>query len=208
MIKIVGLTGRMSSGKSTAAEFFKQLGCEIIFADKLAKLVLNEQETILQIENFFGKEVFKADKISPTKLAKQCFKNNKNLSKLMSITHPKIAQKFSLALNKIKNKKQNTIVIYDAPLLLEAGIYKKMDKNILVVTDDAISLQRWKKKIKNNTHFQESDLQNRIQYQIESQKAKKLVDFIIDGNQDFSGVQKQVQAIYQKILASMTALGF
>ena len=194
----------MCSGKSTIADFFRQLGCKIISADELTKIVLREQEIVLQIEKYFGKEVLEEGKISFSKLAQQSFANSQNLAQLGNIMHPRIFQKFSQVLAIFKKKYPNKIVIYDAPLLLETEVYKKMDKTILVVTNYAITLQRWRQKIQQgNTHFQELDLQERIQYQIDPNEAKKLVDFIIDGNQNISGIQKQTKYIYEKFLVRL-----
>lgn len=199
-MKIIGLTGRMCSGKSTIANFFSQLGCVVIAADKLAKIVLATPETILEIKKTFGENVFENGKISFSKLAKESFSSNEAVIKLGAITHPKIAQRFLLEIQKVKKKNTDAIVIYDAPLLLETNAYQKMDKTILVITDYAIILERWRKKIiQGKTHLQEHDLQARIKYQIEPHKAKKMVDFIIDGNQDFGGIKQQVCTIYKKI---------
>jgi dephospho-CoA kinase len=201
-MKIIGLTGRMCSGKSTIANFFQVLGCSIIVADRLAKWVLKEKEILLEIKKKFGEEVFENEKISFSKLAEKSFANKKNVELLNSITHPRIAKIFSASIQDLKKNNDSQIVIYDAPLLIESGAYKSVDKTILVVTDELVIEERWRKKLaKQNTPFQISDLKTRLQYQIQPAAAKKMADFIIDGNQNLQGVKEQTLAIYQKLIA-------
>jgi dephospho-CoA kinase len=59
---IVGLTGGIGSGKSTAGDFFYELGIDIIDADEVAKKVLddNEKAKNLFIQNF-GNEFLNKD---------------------------------------------------------------------------------------------------------------------------------------------------
>ena len=201
-VKVIGLTGRMGSGKTTVASFFKELNYAIINADSLAKTILQEEETIKEIYKNFGKQVFNKGKIIPSLLGRIAFQDKTNTEKLNQITHPKIKKKFFQEVNRIKEKKKFNSIIYDAPLLLEAGAYKKMDKVILVITDYNIILQRWKKKIKKETVWKEEDLKQRIARQINPEEAKKFADFIVDGGKSLEGVKNQVLTIHQKLQKS------
>ena len=200
MIKIIGLTGRMCSGKTTIANFLKNLGCVVLSADFFAKEVLKNSGIILQLSNAFGKEIIENGKIIPAKLSKKAFASKENQQKLGSITHPLISEKFLKSVEKIKAKKEKKIIIYDAPLLLETNAYKKVEKIILVITPLEIIYQRWQEKIlKKDNQLKEEDLKKRIIYQITPEEAKKKADFLIDGSLSLEAVKKQVQKIYHKI---------
>ena len=56
-MKLVGLTGNIGSGKSTAASFFRELDYVVIGADLLAREVLQKKEVIEEVVASFGEQV-------------------------------------------------------------------------------------------------------------------------------------------------------
>ena len=98
-MKLVGLTGNIGSGKSTAASFFRELDYVVIGADLLAREVLQKKEVIEEVVASFGEQVLIQGKIQPTLLAKIVFHNKENVEKMNAISHPRIQE---MSLTKIK----------------------------------------------------------------------------------------------------------
>ena len=92
-MKIIGLTGGIGSGKSTVAQFLKELGAVVIDADKVGHEVLRSDAGVKQeVVAAFGKGVLTPDgSISRTKLGRTVFTNPESLPKLNMIMHPRIA---------------------------------------------------------------------------------------------------------------------
>ena len=62
MMIVVGLTGSMGTGKSTVANFFKELGAYIIDWDELAREVARPHlKAWEEIVEYFGKDIWKED---------------------------------------------------------------------------------------------------------------------------------------------------
>ena len=58
---MIGLTGGMASGKSTAAERLRELGAFVADADIISREVIDEPEVLERIREAFGPGVFNED---------------------------------------------------------------------------------------------------------------------------------------------------
>ena len=72
---IVGLTGGIGSGKSTAVKIFKELGIDSIDADDVAKNILdsNKNARKLFIKEFGDKYILKNNKINRESFKRRYF---------------------------------------------------------------------------------------------------------------------------------------
>ncbi|MFV0519431.1 MAG: dephospho-CoA kinase [Lachnospirales bacterium] len=138
---IIGVTGNSGSGKSF---LLKNLNIKktfyIIDADKIGHNVLYIEDCKKEIFDFFGDEVFKNGEIIRKILGDIVFKDKVKLDILTKITHKYILKEID---NKIfENFKLYDIIFIDAPLLVESGLYKKCDYNILIKAPFDIKLDR------------------------------------------------------------------
>ena len=70
----IGITGGIGSGKSTAADFFKDIGAKVFNADKEAKKHLKHTSSLQhKIINAFGNSVVENNKLNLKKLAEVAF---------------------------------------------------------------------------------------------------------------------------------------
>ena len=136
---IIGLTGGVACGKSSAVAYFIKYGATVIDADKISKEVSESKQIIDEICRQFGKDVASAGKLERKKLAKIVFGDKEKLEKLNSIMHPPIIEKIKAEIEKNREKK---LVIVDIPLLYEVGFEKYMDKVIVVSAPFEIQLSR------------------------------------------------------------------
>ncbi len=200
-MQLIGLTGNIGSGKSTVASFFKQLDYAVISADLLAREVLQKQEVIKEVVASFGRQVLIQGKINPTLLAKVVFQNKENVKKMNVISHPRIQNLSIEKIEKFYKKNEKIKIIYDAPLLIEAGVYSKMQAVILMITSFENILKRLNQKaLLKNARISEDSIKQRIQYQLKPEEAKKFVDFVIDNNTNLESIKLQVATIHKQLL--------
>lgn len=116
---VVGLTGGIGSGKSTATDWFSSQGVTVIDADVIARQVVAKgTETLKRIAEKFGDWVLtEAGELNRPELREYVFNQSNALVELESITHPAIREQAKLELQEAKS----AYVIISAPLLLEAA---------------------------------------------------------------------------------------
>jgi len=133
-MRIIGLCGRSGSGKSTVAGIYREMGCDIISADEVAREVMGVGSPCLaELADNYGKDIIKPDgSLDRRLLAGRAFAEKEKAVLLNSITHKYILQKIN---EKIKSSSAESIII-DAPLLFEAGLQDKCSAIIGVIAPD------------------------------------------------------------------------
>ena len=189
-IKVLGITGKVASGKSTVTRYVKKMkkGTLIIDADKIAKNIYKKDPEILEkLRQFFGEEIFDSeDNLIFKVLAEKVFSDKKELVKLNKLMFPLIRSEIENILN--KNHKRDYIII-DAAILFDCGLDDLCDYIIYVKN----SVRR-KRLFLKNKGFSDND----IELKIDGQKIKtdkKKIDFIINNDGSKNSLFKKVEKI-------------
>jgi dephospho-CoA kinase len=186
---ILGLTGSFGSGKSSVAAILKSYGAKIIDADKISHGLIKPGGKIYKkIINTFGPGILGKDKrIDRAKLAKVVFNDKELLKSLNTIMHPEIIR---IIKEKLKITASRVIVL-DAPLLIESGLTKLVDKTVVVKINKKQQLGRIQKKYS----LSKKDIIKRIRLQLPLSMKIRLADFIIDNSNTIEETKKQVAQI-------------
>lgn len=134
---LIGLTGGVATGKSTVAKMFQRCGAVVIDADELVREVVQpDKPAWREIVRRFGTAVLNSDKtINRQALGRIVFQNRAKLRQLERIIHPRVAREQTRLTRQATREDPHAVVVYDVPLLFEAGIDKRVD-NIIVVSAD------------------------------------------------------------------------
>jgi dephospho-CoA kinase len=197
-LRIIGLTGNIGSGKSTAADYFQALGAKIISADQLARDVVSvNQPAYLEIVQQFGKEILQPDlSINRKKLADIVFKNEERLNHLNRITHREIRKlKEKLTRTLYKSEPEST-VIYDVPLLFENDMQHSFQKTILITINPDIQIDRLVKGRQMNVN----DVKARLSHQMPQNEKIALADIVIENNTSTADLKSKIKGTFKEIL--------
>lgn len=137
---IIGLTGGIGSGKSTAAVCFRSLGIPVLDADTFAREAL-EPETPCYRKTLecFGEEYIKEDgTIDRKRLAETVFKDEKRRLELNGIIHPYVLDRMNEESRRIASQS----VIWEVPLLFESGFDRCCDITVAVCCREDLRIQR------------------------------------------------------------------
>jgi dephospho-CoA kinase len=142
-MKVCGLTGGVGMGKSTAAEFLRTRGVQMVDTDELARqLVQPGQAALAEIQTEFGKNIVTSDgRLRRDELAEIIFANAAARKKLETILHPRIRERW-LAQVEIWRKENRALAIVVIPLLFETRAESHFDKIICVVCSAPAQRQR------------------------------------------------------------------
>jgi dephospho-CoA kinase len=188
----VGILGSVGSGKSFAANIFRELGFNIFSADnEVANIYKNNKIVNKKISKFFKLKLYKG-KINKQDLRDSLKKNTNKFRFLNKIIHPIVRMKLALFLRKFK---KNKLVVLDIPLLVENKMFNFVDIFILIKTGSSSFLNRIKKRKNLDKKFL-----NILKKQQANEKSKEsYADFIIYNNSK-NKVRLQVKNIIDKIL--------
>lgn len=148
---VIGLVGRIASGKSTVARMFAEHGAEVIDADALAREVLEEPAVRQAVAARFGPDVVAEDgSLHRAKLAEQVFGPTAGhaaaLEALEAIVHPPVRRRIEARLDTIRKTEISgaapAIVVLDVPLLVQAGWAPHCDLLVRVDCADAVRAGR------------------------------------------------------------------
>lgn len=142
-MKIIGLTGGIASGKSTAARLLEELGAVVVDADQLAReAVMPGTAAHRAIIEGFGTQILLPDgSIDRKALGHIIFADPAARRRLEAITHPAIATLAGQRLAALRET-AGTAALYVAPLLFEAGVEGRVDEVWVVYVDRETQLAR------------------------------------------------------------------
>ncbi len=196
MLKI-GITGGISSGKTTVTEYLNKNKNVFIFnADKESKRHLKKSLSLQKkLTHIFSNKIINNKKIDFNLLAKEAFSNSTNHKILNGILWPEVYILINNAYKKAQNNNYNLFIV-DAALIFEANFSNFFDKTILLITNKE---KRIKRAVKRNNIPLES-IQNRMRLQMSDNKKKKLADIVIYNDKDLNSLYKKIDRLYIKLL--------
>ncbi len=142
-MKLLGLTGGIGMGKSTAADWLRQRGVAVVDTDLLARDVVEPGQPALDdIRRVFGAEMIAPDgRLRRDALATLVFTDEAKRRQLEAITHPRIRERWLAQAEhwRAEGKPLGVVVI---PLLFETGAEKSFDAILCVACTAATQRQR------------------------------------------------------------------
>lgn len=194
---LVGLTGGLATGKSTVARIFQDLGAIVLDADRLARqAVAPRKPAYRDIVKTFGRRVLCADgTLNRSILAEIVFRNPAKLRQLNAIVHPRVARYQAQLSRQIARNDPTALIIYDAPVLIEAGAHKRMDKIIVVTADQKTQIAR----LHARNGFSRAEALRRIRSQIPLRTKIRLADYRLDGTLPLQRLRREVAKIKKEL---------
>ena len=190
---LAGLTGGIATGKSTVARTFRQCGAVVIDADELARQVVQPGKPAWrEIVQAFGTTILNEDRtLNRQALGAIVFGNRAKLRRLERIVHPRVAREQARLTREAARNDPQAVVIYDVPLLFEAGADQRVDKIIVVTADRETQIARLKKR----NGLSRTEALRRINSQMPLAQKRARADFVIKSPLTPAARRQQVRTI-------------
>jgi len=201
--KIIGITGGISTGKSTVSNMIRKLGYKVIDADIIAREVVQKGKPAYEeIVKCFGNTIIdEFGNINRKELGNIIFIDEEKREKLNSITHPYIMEAIKQSIDDNIDEK---IIFLDIPLLIEAldnlkdyNIY--LDEIWLVYIDEESQIQR----LMERDNISRREALNKIKAQMPLELKKKYATEVIDNRGSITDLEAQVKNLIGKTIKNL-----
>lgn len=195
----VGLTGSIAVGKSFVCDVFRELGCSVLDADRVARDVVAKGTPGLErIVREFGTDVLTpAGELDRAKMAAIVFADEEMRRLLNSIVHPLVWRSQELWLSAREKEDPKGIAIVDAALMIESGGYKRFERLIVVWCEPEIQLRR----LIERDGLSTEDANRRIAAQMSQERKKEFADLLIDTSGGFEPTRAQCRQVHSALVS-------
>ncbi len=194
---ILGVTGNIASGKSQVAELLRQRGASVLSADQLAREVVAPGTRLLKaLASEFGEKIIREDaSLDRELLGRLVFADEARRQRLNALLHPAIARLAEEHLATLVASGP-PLVVYEAPLLFEAGAESRVDKVLVVTISSVLQVER----LMARDHCSLLEAQRRIAAQMPQQQKVARADYLIDNSGSFTELEQAVADLWQRLV--------
>lgn len=193
----VGLTGGISSGKSTVSKMLTGLGAMIIDLDLVAREVVEpEKPAWRQIVDYFGPGILLPDgSLNRGAIAQRIFQDPEARQALNSFTHPAVIERTAATLAEWRQRYPGRVAVVDGPLLLEAGMQYLVEEIWVVWVDIETQIQR----VMTRDGIGREEAQRRIAAQMPLEEKLLWATRVIDNRGSLEDTYRQVEAYWNAL---------
>ncbi len=188
----LGITGSLGAGKSSAADYFGQLGGKIYDADLEAKqLLVNSEELQHLVVQTFGQQVLgETGGLDFKRLGRIAFATPEGQARLNGIMHPLVVHAMLEA--STASAANWSLFIVDAPLLFEAHIDQLLDQTLVIDSSEELCIQRALER----GNLSEAEIRERMKLQIPRAEKIARADLVIENNGTLEEFRAKLQQVY------------
>jgi len=194
---LVGLTGGMGSGKSLAASYLRELGAQMIDADRISReLVAPEKPAWKEVIEEFGSSVLNSDQtLNRKQVAAIVFNDESKRKKLEDIIHPRVIVEERRLYERYRQENSRVLAVIDAALLIESGNYKNVDAVIVVQCGREEQIRR----VMERDGTVRSEVENRLNSQMSLEEKVGFGDYILRNDGTRESLKSQVGELYRDL---------
>ena len=194
---IIGLTGGIASGKSTAAKFFAAKGAFVIDADILGHhAYLKGSQAFHAVVATFGEDIIGEDgEIDRRALGGKVFGDTDKLKSLTDIVWPAIRTLAEDKIQEIQAAEPARVIVLEAAVLLEAGWQTLVDQIWATVVDPEIAVARASAR----DGLEPQAVQARIDAQLSNAERTAAASQIIDNSGTEDALERQLETLWSQI---------
>lgn len=185
-------------GKTTVLQLFRKLGARSFDVDKFVHGILKKPATIRQIVHTLGRGVLTGDRsrlsLNKKRVAEIIFRDPEKRKAVERIIHPQVLKMIKETGSGILKKDPSALIVFEVPLLFEAGYEKYFDRTVAVYCRRDTAVGRLLKK-----GVSRDEIYARLRAQMPVTRKIKLADFVINNSYDTVRTEKQVRRILARL---------
>jgi dephospho-CoA kinase len=192
MMLVIGLTGSIGMGKSTAAKHFVSRGIAVFDADAEVHR-LYEGEAVSAIAATFPSVVTRG-KIDRTLLARELATSPSKLKQLEAIVHPMVV-KAELDFLRQQEAKGAKFTVLEIPLLFETGAEKRVDVSIVVSAPEEMQRAR----VLARPGMTAEKLDQLLKRQLRDREKRARADYVVDSGKSIADMEAEIDRLVESL---------
>lgn len=191
---VVGLTGGISSGKSTISSWFLQKGIVVLDADQIVKnLQRPNSPLVLKLAEEFGASIVNENgELARDVLGKIIFYDQEAKERLNAMIHPLVKAKVEEEIERLK-KAGEGLVVLDIPLLFESRFEALVDRTVVVYVSPDVQLQRLMKRDQIDREYALAKMNS--QMSLDEKRAR--ADYVLINNGTMGQLREQFDHLFE-----------
>ena len=204
MTTVIGLTGGIASGKSTIADYLRDLGAVVVEGDQLGHRVYEPGTSGFErVVNEFGHDIVAEDgTIDRRVLGGKVFGAPDEMDRLNGVMWPAIRELAEEEFREISGRDSEAVVIFEAAVMIEAGWQDLVDEIWVVTTNKETAIDRLEKR---NGYSREQALA-RIDSQMSNSQRREYGDVKFNNSEDEVKLKSRVEYHWKRLLKRITKL--
>lgn len=194
-VPLVGLTGGLGAGKSTALEELASLGAAVLSADEVVHELYETEAVRDAVRERFGETVFDSERVDRVALARRAFASDADRAWLERLLWPLVAERveeFRVAV--ARRDPPPCAAVVEAPLLFEAGSEQRYAATVAVIAADALRAQRIAAR-------DQAELARREQRQLPQQEKARRAAYVVTNDGSRAELRERLRAVLAEISA-------
>ena len=194
---VIGLTGGIASGKSTAARYLASLGAHVIDADALGHRAYEPDTDAYQaVLGAFGNDVRGADgQLDRRALGSKVFGDPAAMKRLTDIVWPEIRRLAEVEIGAAQETDASAVVVLEAAVLFEAGWQDAVDETWVVTVEPDIAVQRAMAR----DGLDHSAVQARMDAQLSNAERTALADVVVDNSGSEAAMRERLNDEWRRL---------
>jgi dephospho-CoA kinase len=143
LIPLIGLTGGIGVGKSTALDALERLGAAVLSTDRVVHDLYESDEVRELVTERFGQAVAPAGAVDRAALAERAFARPDDRVWLEEILWPRVGARVAQWREELERlSSRPRVAVVEVPLLFESGMERAFDATIAIVADEQVRRDR------------------------------------------------------------------
>ena len=198
--RVLGLTGGIGVGKSTAARLLGERGATILDVDQICKDVIQPGGVVHEaVVARFGRQIVGADgQLDRAELAKVVFSTPEALTDLTNLSHPAANEVMAEA---VAASPGAALVVLDVAVLVEyprLGRWPGGGYTSVIVVEAPLEV-RLSRLIEQRGMTRE-DAEARIKAQVSDEERRRVATYVLDNGGDLAALDTRVAALWPQLV--------
>ena len=192
-VPVIGLTGGMGAGKSTALAALERLGAAVLSSDAIVHELLLQPDVRTRIVERFGPQVAPEGTLDRAALARGAFGNDADRTWLEALLWPLVGARADAWIREVRARQPPPrAAVIEVPLLFESGEIDGYDATIAVVAEEALRTQR----ASSRGHALGDE---RVARQLLQEEKARLATFVVRNDGSESDLERELSEVLGKL---------